>query len=54
MKQSIRKGTKVICLIFGHDIATINYYNPNTGEVGLRYKGSKAEYSANINDCKIA
>ena len=53
MAKKIRKGTLVICSLYGGDIAKINYYNPLNGEVGLRYKGSKCEYSANINDCKI-
>lgn len=40
----------VICSLYGSEKAKVNYYNPNTGEVGLRYKGSKGEYSASIND----
>jgi len=51
-KKQIRKGTKVICALWNKsEEAKVNYLNPNTGMVGLRYKGSKAEYTASINDC---
>lgn len=52
--KKIRKGAKVICPIWDNtQEAVINFYNPSNGEVSLRYRGQKGEYSANINDCKI-
>ena len=54
MKKEVKKGTTVICPIWDKTKkAKVNSYNPLNGIVSLRYKGSKAEYSANIDECKI-
>lgn len=49
MKTKIKKGTKVICPIYGNDVATVDYINPD-GTVELRYKGSKGRWSASTED----
>lgn len=44
--EKIRKGTKVIYPIWDKTaIATVNYFNPFSKEVGLRYKGEREKLS---------
>lgn len=53
-ERKIRKGMKVICAMWDRSkVATINYYNPVTGKVDLRYKGSKGVCVADIEECVI-
>ncbi|MBK5722921.1 hypothetical protein JGH11_18795 [Dysgonomonas sp. Marseille-P4677] len=53
-ERKIRKGMTVICALWDRSkVAIINYYNPQTGEVSLRYRGDKGEYQAKIEECVI-
>ncbi len=51
--KKIKKGARVICSLYGNQEAKVDYYNPTTGDVDLRYKGSKATWTAHESQCKI-
>lgn len=49
----MKKPKKVICKLFGDEIGNVVYFNEATGEVGIKYKGSKYECSAYIKNCLV-
>lgn len=50
----MKKGTKVIFNLWDkHNVATVMYYDKSTGNVDLKYKGSKLWIRAHESDCII-